>query len=106
MHDDQGIQFLGLCPERIEIGAVIIVAVDVGADIAAAKLEIAHGVLEDFGGADGVLQRYGSDADETVRMARDQLFDTFIINAAPALALFAREAVTQGGGMGFQSSHS
>src|SRR5262245_16421164 len=69
MHDDQGIQFLRLCPERIEIGAVIVVAVHIGADVAAAQLQISHRVLEDFGGADSVLQRYGSDADETIRMA-------------------------------------
>src|SRR5262245_48040475 len=106
MHDDQGVQFLRLCPEWIEISAVIVVAVDVGADVAAAQLEIAHRVLENFGGADSVLQRYGSDADETVRMARDQLFDSFIVNAAPAFALFASEPVTQGRGMGFQSSDS
>src|SRR5262245_43734586 len=104
--DDDGIKLLRLCPERIEIGAVIVVAVDVGADVAAAQLEIAHRVLEDFGGADSVLQWYGSDADETVRMARDQLFDSFIVSAAPAFALFASEPVTQGRGMGFQSSDS
>src|SRR5262245_20669119 len=106
MHDDQGIQFLRLCPERIEIGAVIVVTVDVGADVAAAELEIAHRVLEDFGGADSVLQWHRSDADETVRMARDQLFDSFIVDAAPTLALFARETVTQGRRMSFQSSDS
>src|SRR5262245_4769912 len=106
MHDDQGVQFLRLCPERIEIGAVIVVAVDVGADVAAAQLEIAHRVLEDSGGADRVLQWHGSDANETVGMARDQLFDSFIVEAAPALALFTGEPVTQGRGMGFQSSDS
>src|SRR5262244_1909365 len=83
-----------LCPERIEVGAVIVVAVDVGADVAAAQLEIAHRLLEDSGGADSVLQWHGSNADETVRMARDQLFDSFIVNAAPAFALFARKTVT------------
>src|SRR5262245_46048873 len=106
MHDNQGIQFLRLCPERIEIAAVIIVAVHVGADVAAAQLEIAHRVLEDFGGTDSVLQRYGSDANETVRMSRDQLFDSFIVDAAPTLALFAGETVTQGRRMSFQSSDS
>src|SRR5262245_50506922 len=106
MHDDQGVQFLRLCPEWIEISAVIVVAVDVGADVAAAQLEIAHRVLENFGGADSVLQWHGSNADETVRMARDQLSDSFIVSAAPAFALFASEPVTQGRGMGFQSSDS
>src|SRR4030095_11847390 len=106
MHDDQCVQLLRLCPERIEIRAVIVVAVDVGADVAAAQLEIAHRVLEDLGGAGGVLERHGSDANKTVRMARDQLFDPFIVDAAPALALFPREPVTQGRRMSFQSSHS
>src|SRR5262249_53374595 len=106
MHDDQGVQFLCLCPERIEIGAVIVVAVDVGADVAAAQLEIAHRVLEDSGGADSVLQWHGSDSDETVRVAGDQLSDSFIVDATPTLALFAGETVTQGRRMSFQSSDS
>ena len=106
MHDDQCVQFLRLCPERIEIRAVIVIAVDVGADVATAQLEIAYRVFEDLGGADGVLQRHGSDANETIWMARDQLFNSFVIDAAPALALFAREPVTQGRRMSFQSSHS
>src|SRR4029450_1157426 len=106
MHDDQCVQFLRLCPERIEIRAVIVIAVDVSADVATAQHEIAYRVLEDLGGADGVLQRHGSDANETIRMACNQLFDSFVIDAAPALALFAREPVAQGRRMSFQSSHS
>ena len=63
-------------------------------------------MLEDLGGADGVLQRHGSDANETIWMARNQLFNSFVIDAAPAFALFTREPVTQGRRMSFQSSHS
>ena len=58
MHDHHDVEFLGFGPERIEIVAVVVIAVDVGADITAAKVQIAHRALQHFRRARRILQRH------------------------------------------------
>ena len=105
MHDDHDVEFLRLGPERIELVGAIVVAVDVGADVAAAKIKIAHGALQHLRRARRILQRHRCHADEAVGISFYQLGNAVVVNVAPVLALLAGEAIAQGRGVGFQRRH-
>ena len=90
MHDNYDVELLRFGPEGIEFFRAVVVAVDVGADVAAAEIQITYGALEYLGGARGVMQRHRRHADEAVGIAFDQVGDAVIVNVAPVLALFCR----------------
>ncbi len=105
MHHDHDVEFLRLGPKRIELGRAVIVAVDVGADVAAAEIQIAHGALQHLGGARGILQWHRCHADEPIGITFDQLGDSIVVNVAPVFTLLAGEPISQRCGVRFQRGH-
>jgi hypothetical protein len=93
---------LSLGPERIEVGDIVILSVDVGADKSAAKFEIDNGVLQDFRRPPRILQRYRRHADETIGPRLGQLIDAVVVEIAPGLALAAVQSIAQAVGVGFE----
>ena len=83
----------------------VIVAVDVGADVAAAEIQIAHGALQHFCRALGILQWHRRHADEAVGIALDQIGDSFVVDVAPVLTLLAGETIAEGRRVRFERGH-
>ena len=69
--------------------------IDVGRDVGAAKIELGDRVLQNFGGARRLLYRHRGHRCKTVGIFLEELFDALVVDAAPALRLFAFQIIAE-----------
>src|ERR1051325_11148071 len=105
MHEDENVEILRLGPERVEFIAVIIVVMDVGGDVRAAKTEFRDGLFQHSRGARWLLYRHGGYRGETIGMFFEEFTDALIVKPTPAFRPLATERVPQNIGARLERRH-
>src|SRR6476660_8825747 len=80
MDKNQGLQFLGLRPERMKSGCGQILAIHAAADRESAHSELLHAVFHLFGSQRRMLQSHASKSRETLWVRRTQLRNFLVLN--------------------------
>ena len=95
VHEDKHVQLLGLGPERVEVLAVVVAVIHVGRNVSAAKIERVIACSRIRPSRSGSCIGTAAIAVKRSGLFFETFFDALVVDAAPALRLFAFELVAE-----------